>query len=65
MKIGKVCPNDYPVTKRVAITVPIEVEVRGDNQILTLIVNGKEVQAFKGMSIHLLNAQDEYEKAAF
>lgn len=65
MKIGKVCPNDYPVTKRVSITVPIEVEVRGDNQILTLIVNGNEVQAFKGMSIHLLKAQDEYEKAAF
>ncbi|ENC6723382.1 hypothetical protein [Vibrio harveyi] len=65
MKIGKVCRNDYPVTKRVTITAPIEVEVRGDNQVLTLIVNGKELQAFKGMSIHLLSAQEEYEKAAF
>lgn len=65
MQIGKVNANDYPIKKKVTITAPVEVEIRGDNQILTLYVNGKKLDAFKGMSIHLLNAQEEYEKAAF
>ena len=65
MKIGKVDKTKYPVTKTVEITTPIKVEVRGNNQILTLVVNGKELQAFKGMCVSLLAAQDEYEKAAF
>lgn len=65
MKVSKINPEDYPVSKRVSITTPIVVEVRGSDQVMTLFVNGKKVEAFKGMCIHLLNAQDEYEKAAF
>lgn len=65
MRISKIDKEAYPVSKKVTITAPVEVEVRGDNQILTLYVNGRELQAFKGMCVHLLNAQDEYEKAAF
>ncbi|CAK1923377.1 conserved hypothetical protein [Vibrio crassostreae] len=65
MKIGKIEKSDFPVTRKVLITAPIEVEVRGNNQVLTLIVNGKELEVFRGMSVHFLNAQSEYEKAAF
>ncbi len=65
MKIKKVRKEDYPITKRVSITAPIEVEVRGNNQLLILKVNGKELDAFKGMSARLLKEQEEYEKTAF
>lgn len=65
MKVSKIDKESLPVTRKVLITAPIEVEVRGDNQFLTLIVNGKEQEAFRGMSVKLLNAQNEYEKAAF
>ncbi|CAH6804301.1 conserved hypothetical protein [Vibrio chagasii] len=65
MKLGQVNESDYPLTQKVRITAPIEVEVRGNNQVLKLFVNGKEVEVFRGMSVHLLNAQKEYEKAAF
>lgn len=65
MKIGKIVESDYPLTKTVLITAPIEIEVRGDNQILNLNVNGKKVEVFRGMAVHLLKAQEEYEKAAF
>ncbi|CAH6962075.1 conserved hypothetical protein [Vibrio chagasii] len=65
MKVGKINKESLPVTRKVLITAPIEVEVRGDNQFLTLVVNGKELEAFRGMSVQFLNAQNEYEKAAF
>ncbi|CAH6850123.1 conserved hypothetical protein [Vibrio chagasii] len=65
MKVGKINKTDFPVTRKVLITAPVEVEVRGDNQFLTLVVNGQELEAFRGMSVKLLNAQSEYEKAAF
>lgn len=65
MKVSKIDKASLPVTRKVLITAPIEVEVRGDNQFLTLVVNGKELEAFRGMSVQLLNAQNEYEKAAF
>ncbi|CAH6927154.1 conserved hypothetical protein [Vibrio chagasii] len=65
MKVGKINKESLPVTRKVLITAPIEVEVRGDNQFLTLVVNGQELEAFRGMSVKLLNAQNEYEKAAF
>ena len=65
MKVGKINESDYPLTKKVLITAPIEVEVRGNNQVLTLLVNGKKVEVFRGMAVHLMKAQEEYEKAAF
>lgn len=65
MKKGEVNELDYPVTQRVRVTAPIEVEVRSDGKIMTLFVAGQRVDVFKGMCIHILKAQKEYEKAAF
>lgn len=65
MKKGDISKIAKPITQRKAITAPIEIEVRGDNQMLTLMVAGKPVGVFRGMCIHLLKAQEEYEKAAF
>ena len=65
MKVGKINPDDFQVTKTVRITVPVEVEVRGNNQILSLKVGGKNAEAFRGMCSLLMKAQEEYEKAAF
>ncbi|PSV50007.1 hypothetical protein [Photobacterium indicum] len=65
MKKGEINEFDYSVTQRVRITAPIEIEVRGGGKIMTLVIAGQRVDVFKGMCIHLLKAQREYEKSAF
>lgn len=63
MKRGEIDPRVLPITEIVTITAPVQIVIRdGEFMVKELVVAGKTVDCYQGLTNILLDKQREFER---